>query len=189
MTCWNASDCSIKFADLSIRNHIDIRLLRRCADIARAVVGAGIRTPVGICSNRDYGKLAGEEWSERRDSNPRPLDPQSSALPGCATLRPCFRESLHSLTASPWERKRRDGRFSWKETMACLPQPCKNRGLVSILAASSWRQNAAVDGERLINHLVQRVAFLAGLCSLRVTLCLDWIDKGCKCGGEFVRVV
>gem|GEM_PF-5783851 len=26
-------------------------------------------------------------WSERRDSNPRPLDPQSSALPGCATLR------------------------------------------------------------------------------------------------------
>src|SRR5690606_34825827 len=28
-----------------------------------------------------------EEWSERRDSNPRPLDPQSSALPGCATLR------------------------------------------------------------------------------------------------------
>src|SRR5690606_1405244 len=28
-----------------------------------------------------------EKWSERRDSNPRPLDPQSSALPGCATLR------------------------------------------------------------------------------------------------------
>src|SRR5690242_8285327 len=27
------------------------------------------------------------EWSERRDSNPRPLPPQSSALPGCATLR------------------------------------------------------------------------------------------------------
>lgn len=26
-------------------------------------------------------------WSERRDSNPRPLPPQSSALPGCATLR------------------------------------------------------------------------------------------------------
>ena len=27
-------------------------------------------------------------WSERRDSNPRPLHPQYSALPGCATLRP-----------------------------------------------------------------------------------------------------
>jgi hypothetical protein len=27
-------------------------------------------------------------WSERQDSNLRPLDPQSSALPGCATLRP-----------------------------------------------------------------------------------------------------
>ena len=28
-----------------------------------------------------------EGWSERRDSNPRPLSPQNSALPGCATLR------------------------------------------------------------------------------------------------------
>ena len=28
------------------------------------------------------------KWSERRDSNPRPLHPQYSALPGCATLRP-----------------------------------------------------------------------------------------------------
>jgi hypothetical protein len=27
------------------------------------------------------------EWSERQDLNLRPLDPQSSALPGCATLR------------------------------------------------------------------------------------------------------
>lgn len=27
------------------------------------------------------------QWSERPDSNRRPLDPQSSALPGCATLR------------------------------------------------------------------------------------------------------
>ena len=26
-------------------------------------------------------------WSERRDLNPRPLHPQCSALPGCATLR------------------------------------------------------------------------------------------------------
>ena len=29
-----------------------------------------------------------EKWSERRDLNPRPLHPQYSALPGCATLRP-----------------------------------------------------------------------------------------------------
>src|SRR5208283_3154305 len=28
-------------------------------------------------------------WSERRDSNPRPPVPQTDALPGCATLRPC----------------------------------------------------------------------------------------------------
>src|SRR5678815_4723943 len=27
-------------------------------------------------------------WSGRRDSNPRPPDPQSGALPGCATARP-----------------------------------------------------------------------------------------------------
>ena len=29
----------------------------------------------------------GETWSGRRDLNPRPLDPQSSALPDCATAR------------------------------------------------------------------------------------------------------
>ena len=29
-----------------------------------------------------------KEWSERGDSNPRPLAPEASALPGCATLRP-----------------------------------------------------------------------------------------------------
>ena len=28
------------------------------------------------------------EWSERRDLNSRPLAPEASALPGCATLRP-----------------------------------------------------------------------------------------------------
>src|SRR5207253_6915756 len=31
--------------------------------------------------------ISGREWSGRRDLNPRPLDPQSSALPGCATPR------------------------------------------------------------------------------------------------------
>ncbi len=33
-----------------------------------------------------YG-FVGKTWSERLDSNQRPLDPQSSALPDCATLR------------------------------------------------------------------------------------------------------
>ncbi len=32
-----------------------------------------------------WGKI---KWSERQDSNLRPPDPQSDALPGCATLRP-----------------------------------------------------------------------------------------------------
>ena len=32
--------------------------------------------------------FSGKNWSERRDLNPRPLHPQCSALPGCATLRP-----------------------------------------------------------------------------------------------------
>ena len=31
--------------------------------------------------------FSGKKWSERRDLNPRPLHPQCSALPGCATLR------------------------------------------------------------------------------------------------------
>jgi hypothetical protein len=33
------------------------------------------------------GASRGKEWSERQDSNLRPLTPQISALPGCATLR------------------------------------------------------------------------------------------------------
>src|SRR4051812_21146398 len=33
------------------------------------------------------GILAAGRWSERQDLNLRPLDPQSSALPSCATLR------------------------------------------------------------------------------------------------------
>jgi hypothetical protein len=37
----------------------------------------------GIASNHDAVCL----MSERRDLNPRPLAPQASALPGCATLR------------------------------------------------------------------------------------------------------
>ena len=36
-------------------------------------------------------RLQQGRWSERQDSNLRPLDPQSSALPGCATLREALR--------------------------------------------------------------------------------------------------
>ena len=35
-------------------------------------------------------------WSEWRDLNPRPLVPQTSALPGCATLRPIKSDELLS---------------------------------------------------------------------------------------------
>ena len=37
--------------------------------------------PAGLSINNHLN----EKWSERRDSNPRPLHPQYSALPGCAT--------------------------------------------------------------------------------------------------------
>ena len=37
-------------------------------------------------------------WSERRDLNPRPLPPQGSALPGCATFRPTPRRARHKYT-------------------------------------------------------------------------------------------
>ena len=46
-----------------------------------------------------------KNWSGWRDLNPRPLDPQSSALPGCATpryvlsiLRISFRDSTTSIS-------------------------------------------------------------------------------------------
>jgi hypothetical protein len=39
-------------------------------------------------------------WSGRQDSNLRPLDPQSSALPSCATSRPRPLRRLHSLAQS-----------------------------------------------------------------------------------------
>ena len=34
-----------------------------------------------------YPETIEQDWSGRRDLNPRPLDPQSSALPDCATPR------------------------------------------------------------------------------------------------------
>ena len=36
-------------------------------------------------------QVPGSDWSERGDSNSRPLAPEASALPGCATLRPTSR--------------------------------------------------------------------------------------------------
>ncbi len=39
----------------------------------------------GVKSSRQAGQL--QDWSERQDLNLRPLVPQTSALPGCATLR------------------------------------------------------------------------------------------------------
>ena len=44
---------------------------------------AGFKSQEGIIAVIIVKKL----WSEWRDSNPRPLHPQYSALPGCATLR------------------------------------------------------------------------------------------------------
>ena len=40
--------------------------------------------------------LAAGRWSERQDLNLRPLDPQSSALPSCATLRRARRRGASS---------------------------------------------------------------------------------------------
>ena len=40
--------------------------------------------PSPLCA---WSQSATSRWSERPDSNRRPLDPQSSALPDCATLR------------------------------------------------------------------------------------------------------
>src|SRR6266545_6011817 len=51
---------------------------------------------------------AANVWSGRRDLNPRPLDPQSSALPGCATPR--------------WSSNRTDGLTGggWSRAAVCL---------------------------------------------------------------------
>ena len=36
------------------------------------------------------------KWSERLDLNQRPLSPQNSALPGCATFRPMLNKTRFS---------------------------------------------------------------------------------------------
>ena len=77
----------------------------RAAVTAPGVVGGwvwdvqtGRRRATGDPATRDRGVACGVSigcsfelgyrWSGRRDSNPRPLEPHSSALPGCATSRP-----------------------------------------------------------------------------------------------------
>ena len=72
-------------------NNLPSRLLcdRRALYSQKIESGTSCK-PMETLQNRRSGDLAKPliYWSERRDSNPRPLDPQSSALPGCATLRP-----------------------------------------------------------------------------------------------------
>src|ERR1700730_4085243 len=59
-----------------------------------AVVRSGVfmEDEAGLLSQDVWQRLTfktlTETWSGRRDSNPRPLDPHSSALPSCATARP-----------------------------------------------------------------------------------------------------
>jgi hypothetical protein len=45
------------------------------------------RKPFDLIANR----VKNEEWSGRRDSNPRPSAPKADALPDCATPRRMFR--------------------------------------------------------------------------------------------------
>lgn len=64
---------------------------------SRAQTKAGVRAPAFFSAAPVFGAprrgRAGRpvererKWSERRDLNPRPLHPQCSALPSCATLR------------------------------------------------------------------------------------------------------
>ena len=58
-------------------------------------------------------------WSERRDLNPRPLHPQCSALPGCATLRQgsnytCFHNEIKYLVGPSLENVQKSR--AWKTT-------------------------------------------------------------------------
>src|SRR5438309_10905879 len=52
---------------------------------------------------RHQGALVEPTWSERRDVNPLPLEPQSSALPGCATPRRSSNRT-HALAGGLWSR-------------------------------------------------------------------------------------
>ena len=63
----------------------------------------GIRAPPLAPRQRDTYSKNGVCQSGRRDLNPRPLDPQSSALPSCATSRnyPPGRAGLLTLAQNP----------------------------------------------------------------------------------------
>ena len=59
--------------------------------------GLGLILP-GWAANHPYllRNFHLREWSERGDSNSRPLAPEASALPGCATLRPLGKTSVQT---------------------------------------------------------------------------------------------
>src|SRR5438445_13685076 len=52
---------------------------------------------------RHQGALVELTWSGRRDLTTRPLDPQSSVLPGCATARRSSNRT-HALAGGLWSR-------------------------------------------------------------------------------------
>jgi hypothetical protein len=61
-------------------------------------VATSVATVSTIGDLSDFGKVPslGQIWSGWRDLNSRPLDPQSSALPSCATARwPCSTSISH----------------------------------------------------------------------------------------------
>ena len=51
------------------------------------LIQATISGPEKLTAATDRAAARRKKWSERRDLNPRPLHPQCSALPSCATLR------------------------------------------------------------------------------------------------------
>lgn len=72
---------------------------------SRAQTKAGVHAPAFFSSGAGLRRHPSwprrpsrrrRKWSERRDLNPRPLHPQCSALPSCATLRPVAAAMLPS---------------------------------------------------------------------------------------------
>jgi hypothetical protein len=59
-----------------------------CYQLRRRIVTSTVPRQVHFLSyKRLTFNILREHWSGRRDSNPRPLEPHSSALPSCATAR------------------------------------------------------------------------------------------------------
>ena len=71
---------------------------RACTVLEERVLGQPLQQPLASC-------WANQKWSERGDSNSRPLAPEASALPGCATLRQFLkfarRARLQEVCATP----------------------------------------------------------------------------------------